>query len=161
MSISIGNFISIIKSGIIIPILILIPNFVWMVLPKVKSTTSQNEPLVLTIAENVGRFAALLIPLFFSIHWHKKYSLPVLILMGIALLIYYIAWGRYFLKESDPAWMSKPLFGIPLPLATSPILFFILSSYILDSWWMFCASLVFGIAHIWISAVTLRSGDAS
>ncbi len=126
-----------------------------MILPKADNVTSESEPLVLTILENIGRFATLLIPLFYSIQWQKKVAAPVLILMGIALLVYYVAWGRYFFNGRDLAWMSKPLFGIPLPLATAPILFFVLSSYLLGSWWMLIASLVFGVAHIWISTLSL------
>ena len=157
MPIKFGDFVFTLKSGILIPILVLIPNFVWVVLPKVKSTVSPSEPLLLTIFENMGRFATLLIPLFYAIQWQKKYAILILTLMGTALLIYYIAWGRYFFNGRSPQWMSKPLFGIPLPLATAPILIFILSSYILGSWWMLLASLVFGFAHIWISTLTLKS----
>ncbi len=143
-----------IKSGIIVPILVLIPNLVWMILPKGDAGNASQEPIILTVIENVGRFACILIPVFYSIQWYKKFSLPVLIIMGISLLVYYVAWLRYFTGGREAALMSKPLLGIPLPLATAPILFFLLSSYLLDSWWMFAASIVFGTAHIWISATT-------
>lgn len=155
LTLTIGKLTLTIKSGIFIPILVLIPNLIWMILPKAAVNAAKSEPLTLTIIENIGRLATLILPLFYAIQWQKKYAILVLILMGIALLIYYIAWGRYFINGGDPVWMSKPLLGIPLPLATAPIAFFMLSSYLLGSWWMLIASLLFGTAHIWISALSL------
>jgi hypothetical protein len=31
----------------------------------------------------------------------------------------------------------------------------LLSAYLMGSWWMFGAALFFGIAHIWVSVLTL------
>ncbi len=36
-----------------------------------------------------------------------------------------------------------------------PILFLMLSSYLLQSWWMLGASVLFGIGHFWVSAISL------
>ena len=155
MVISFGKIFITIRSGILIPFLVLIPNILWMVLSTKGSDSITEEPILLTIIENIGRIATLILPLFYSINWQKKNSIPVLAIMGIALLIYYVAWGRFFLNGRTSDLLSKPLFGIPLPLALAPVLFFIFSSYILDSWWMFAASVIFGTAHIWISILTL------
>ena len=149
------NIFNNIKPGILIPFLILIPNILWMIFPTTDSGEVKKEPILLTIIENIGRIATLIIPVFYSINWQKKISVPVLVMMGITLMIYYVAWGRFFLNGRTSDYLSKPLFGIPLPLALAPILFFMLSAYILDSWWMFIASLIFGVAHIWISVMTL------
>ena len=87
--------------------------------------------------------------------WRKNFSLPVVIGMGLALAVYYACWIRYFAGGRVAALLGAPFLGIPLPMAVAPITFFILSSYLMGSWWMLGASLLFGVAHIWISALTL------
>jgi hypothetical protein len=51
--------------------------------------------------------------------------------------------------------MGASFIGIPLPLAVAPVVLLMASSYLLGSWPLFAASIWFGIAHIWVSALTL------
>ena len=95
-----------IKSGVIIPLLLMLPNLPWMLLPK------------------------------------------------LALAVYYAAWGRYFIGGGTPELLSAPLVGIPSPLAFAPIALLLISSYLLNSWWMLGAAVVFGTLHVWVKAVT-------
>ena len=155
MHLTFGDLSITIKSGAWIPLLIMLPNVVWMLLPKTDAGKQIPEPLLLTILENVGRLATLILPFFFSLDMHKKFSLPVVIGMGLALAIYYACWIRYFAGGRSVALLGAPFLGIPIPMAVAPIAFLILSSYLMSSWWMFGASLLFGVAHIWISALTL------
>jgi len=155
MHLTFGDLSITIKSGALIPLLIMLPNVVWMMLPKVAASKPAPEPLLLTIMENVGRFATLILPFFFALDMNKKFSLPVVIGMGLALAIYYACWIRYFAGGRSAALLGAPFLGIPLPMAVAPIAFLILSSYLMSSWWMFGASILFGVAHIWISALTL------
>lgn len=155
MQLTFGNLNITIKSGALITLLLMLPNVVWMVLPKAEADKPASEPLWLTIVENVSRMATLILPFFFSLDVHKKFSMPVMIGMGLALAIYYGCWIRYFTGGRVAALLSAPFLGIPVPMAVVPIVFLILSSYLMGSWWMFGASLLFGVAHIWISALTL------
>jgi hypothetical protein len=41
--------------------------------------------------------------------------------MGIALAVYYGAWGRFFLCGSSHSLLSAPLWAIPFPLAFAPV----------------------------------------
>jgi hypothetical protein len=75
--------------------------------------------------------------------------------MGLALALYYASWTRYFMAGRSAHLLAAPLPGIPLPLATAPTLFLVLSSYLMDSWLMFVAPVWFGVAHIWVSALAL------
>ncbi len=143
-----------IKSGALIPLLIMLPNVVLMLTPKADGGKQVAEPLWLTIVENVGRVATLILPFFFSLDVHKKFSLPVTVAMGLALAVYYGCWIRYFVGGRSPALLGTSFLGIPQPMAVMPIAFLILSSYLMSSWWMLGASLLFGVAHIWISALT-------
>jgi len=143
------------KSGALIPVLIMLPNVAWMLAPKADAGEQVSEPLWLTIVENVGRLATLILPFFFALDLHKRFSTPVMIGMGLALAVYYACWIRYFAGGRAAALLGAPFLGIPAPMAVAPIAFLILSSYLLSSWWMLGASVLFGVAHIWISALTL------
>ncbi|HNT76670.1 MAG TPA: hypothetical protein PKH77_16795 [Anaerolineae bacterium] len=145
----------VLKSGALIPLLIMLPNVVWMLLPKVAVGAAPHEPLLLTVLENIGRLATLILPFFFALDLHKRFSLPVMIGMGLALAVYYACWIRYFAGGRAAALLGAPFLGIPLPMAVAPIAFLILSSYLMGSWWMLGAALLFGVAHIWISILTL------
>ena len=143
-----------VKSGVITPLLLMLPNVAWMLLAKPAAGSKGSVPLALTIAENVARVAVLALPFFYSLDLKKKYSTLALAGMALALTVYYSAWGRYFIGGGSPELLSAPLVGIPSPLAFAPIAFLIISSYMLDSWWMLGASVVFGALHVWVSAVT-------
>ena len=144
-----------IKSGALIPLLLMLPNVVWVLLPKVDVDEQVSEPLLLTVVENIGRAAVLILPFFFSLSLDKKYSTLVLIGMGLALTVYYVAWLRYFVGGRSAKLLAAPLLVLPLPMAVAPTLFLLLSSYLMGSWWMLGASVLFGIAHIWVSALSL------
>ena len=144
-----------IKSGVLIPLLIMLPNVVWMLWPKADAGEHVSAPRVLTIVENIGRIAVLILPLFFSLDLSKERSTPVMIGMGLALTVYYVCWMRYFVGGRSPELLKAPLLGLPLPMALAPTVFFVLSSYLMGSWLMLGASTLFGVAHIWVSAVSL------
>ena len=155
MHLTFGNLNITIKSGALITLLLMLPNVVWMLLPKAEADRPVSEPLWLTIVENVSRMTTLILPFFFSLDLHKRFSTPVLIGMGLALAVYYACWIRYFAGGRTAALLGAPFLGIPLPMAVAPIAFLILSSYLMSSWWMFSASILFGLAHILISALML------
>ncbi len=151
-----------IQSGIWIPVLLMLPNILWMILPVARQESgsggpeaSSGEPLPLTILENIGRATALLIPIFYPIQFNRSLSIPVGIVMLLALLVYYACWMRYFTRDRRPELLKAPFWGIPLPMALAPIAFLLLSAYLIGSWWMFGAALLFGVGHIWVSSISL------
>jgi hypothetical protein len=141
--------------GGLIPVLVMLPNIAWMLLPKSTVDQPKPVPLILTIVENVGRFAVLILPFFYSLELNRDYSIPVIIAAGLALALYYAAWMRYFTHGRTPELFRAPLLGIPLPLALAPVTFLLFSSYLLNSWPMLIAALIFGFGHIWVSALSL------
>lgn len=155
MNLTLGNLSIPIKSGALIPVLLMLPNVVWMLFPKVAGAKQVSEPLFLTILENIGRVAILILPFFYSLDLNKKYSTLVLIGTGLALAVYYASWIRFFVGGRSPELLSAPFLGIPLPLAFAPVVFLTLSSYLMGSWWMLAVSILFGMAHIWVSALAL------
>ena len=144
-----------IKSGALIPILIMLPNLVWFLVPHTTTNDTASVPLALNIAENAGRIAILVIPFFYSLSLGRRFSGVALVIAVLALALYYASWIRYFAGGSTAELMRASLIGIPMPLAVAPVALLVFSSYLLGSWPMLAASLLFGVAHIWVSALTL------
>jgi hypothetical protein len=144
-----------IKSGAIITVLLILPNLLWMLLPKLPSASKASTPIALTISEWVSRIAVFVIPLFYAIELSRKFSVFVIVMMSLAIVIYYAAWIRYFIRGRTAKLFRAPFLGIPLPMAVAPVVFIILSSYMFGSWPMLAASICFGVFHVWISYKSL------
>lgn len=144
------------KTGSIISLLILPPNIVWMFFNRKNDKNSCGKVArIIEVFENVGRFSTLAIPFFYDLNFAERYSCPVMVLMVICLLIYYACWARYFMNGRSSLFFKKPFIYIPLPMALMPVAFFALSSYLVNSWIMLAASILFGIFHIFVSIRTL------
>jgi len=143
-----------IKSGAIIPFLILLPNLIWFLVPHPASDNA-TVPLALNIAENIGRVAIIIIPFFYSLTLGRRFSIVALVIACLALAFYYAAWIRYFAGGRATALLGAAFIGIPLPLAVAPVVLLIASAYLLGSWPLLAASMWFGIAHIWVTTLTL------
>jgi hypothetical protein len=144
-----------IKSGIIIPVLIMVPNLIYYLKMRNKSdvpASNKSAPTFIKIIENIGRLGILITPIFFSLNLDNRFSLFFLLLCLLFLSLYYIAWLRHFMSGSNQIDLRKRLL-IPLPLAVYPSLYLICSSYLLSSIPMLIFSVVFAIAHIWVTYI--------
>jgi hypothetical protein len=144
-----------IKSGIIIPVLIMVPNIIYYL--KIRNTSdvpssNKSAPTLIKMIENIGRLGILITPLFYSLNLDNSFSIYFLVLSLLFLLLYYVAWLRYFMSGSNQIDLRKRLL-IPLPLAVYPSLYLICSSYLLSSIPMLIFSLVFAIGHISVSYI--------
>jgi hypothetical protein len=138
--------------SLIITLLVLIPNIIFSLKPPAgKPTNLPKEPLPLAIIENIGRYGGFIIPLFYAIDVSDTCEIIAISLMGLMLLIYYACWMRYFLRGREFKWMFLPFMRIPIPLALSPVLYFMMSSVILHSIPMLVFSLLLAAGHIPIS----------
>ncbi len=143
-----------IRSGAVIPVLLMIPNVAWMLYPAPGGVSRGAVPPALAVAENVTRVVVLALPCFYALDLKRRYAVPALVGMALALAVYYAAWIRYFTGGGAPALLSTPLVGIPSPLAFAPVALLAISSYVLASSWMLGAAVCFGALHIWSSALT-------
>lgn len=143
-----------VKSGALIPAFLMLPNVAWMLFYKLDAGPNVSVPLALSIAENAGRVAVLVLPFFYSLNVKNGYSTLAMAGMAIALTVYYLAWVRFFVGGGSAELLSAPLFGIPGPLALAPVALLIFSSYLMDSWLMFSAAVSFGALHVWSSSFT-------
>ncbi len=146
----------VIRLGWLVPVLLMLPNLLWMLLPKSGAADESKVPQWLNILENLGRLAILTLPFFYAFNLDQRYAVTAAVLMVLALAIYYAAWGRYFVDGRQARLLGASLFCIPLPMAVAPVVFLLLSSYLLNSWPLFAASILFGVAHIWVSALSLK-----
>lgn len=142
-------------NGWMISAAVLLPNVIFMLFPP---RSLPEEPgikslmgIVLGIAERVGQIGSFAIPFFYSLSVRGKgVHQAALCLMLILLAIYYIGWIRYFSRR-DFQLLFRPLFRIPLPLAISPVLYFIIASFAVNSAYLLAVALVFGAGHLYVS----------
>jgi len=143
-----------VKSGAIIPVLLMLPNLAWMLFDSLDAGARSDVPFALSAAENAARSAALALPIFFSLNKKSVWSAAAWVGMAGALAVYDLAWGRFFVGGGSVALLSAPLMGIPSPLALSPVALLLLASSLMNSWWMFTAALSFGVFHVWALSLT-------
>ncbi len=138
-----------VRSGAIVPALLMLPNVVWMLFYKLDTGTKSSVPRPLSLAENGVRILALALPFFYTLKLGRERSTAALIGMTVSLGVYYAAWGRFFLGGGSDSLLSASLLRIPSPLALAPVALLLFSSYLMSSWLMFAAALCFGVLHIW------------
>jgi hypothetical protein len=142
------------KSGAAVPALLMLLNLAWMLFYTLDTGAKSAVPVALSMAENASRIVALALPFFYSLNLKRTGSKVVLTGMGFALAMYYLARARFFTGGGSNALLSEPLLGIPSPLALAPVVFLLLSAYLMNSWWMFNAALCFGVLHVWGLSLT-------
>jgi hypothetical protein len=147
--------VAMIKSGILIPVLIMVPNLIYFLNMRNKTDVPANKRSASKfsqMSENIGRLGILFTPIFYALNLNDRFSLYFIILCLIFLTLYYAAWIRHFVSGSQQIDMRLSLL-VPLPLAVYPSLFLICSSYLLSSVPMLMASLIFSIAHIRVTYI--------
>lgn len=142
------------RSGAWVPILLMVPNLAWMLLPRSTPASARASPRALKVTENAARVAVMVLPFLYSLDFNGRFAVPVTTAMALALVLYYAGWIRYFSAGRLPALLFAPMFGVPLPMAIVPSVFLVLASYLMGSWPMCASALVFGLAHVWSSALS-------
>ncbi|MFW6095672.1 MAG: hypothetical protein ACOC8S_04475 [Bacteroidota bacterium] len=144
--------------NLIIPGVILLPNliFFWISPSGTSNEWDKDRSYFLTILEWVGRIGVVITPVFTSLQKDSVGEDMAIIVLILFLLIYYVSCFRFFAFEMDQYYLYAPLAGIPIPLAVSPVIYFLFASYPLHSWSLFVATIIFGTAHIINSLFTYR-----
>jgi hypothetical protein len=79
----------------------------------------------MVVLEWVRRITTLVIPFFYRMEVQSTRQVVALAVMLLALLLYYACWVRYFVRGRLYALLFEPFLGVPLPLAISPIVYFL------------------------------------
>ncbi len=142
--------------GWLVSLLILAPNLLWLRFPPVSMPPANTNAKswsakALEAIETIGRVGVFVMPFFYCLGLSgvvEKFSAG---LMLAALAVYYGGWLRYFRGGRAYALLYRPLFGIPVPLAISPTIYFAAAAIALHSSLLAVATVLFGIAHISLS----------
>jgi hypothetical protein len=105
------------------------------------------------IVERAGQISAFAIPFFYPVRVKGGLEIASLAGMILALFFYYLNWGRYVRQGRALRLLFQPCAGIPIPLAISPVVYFLLASVLFHSWYLLLAAVVLGIGHIYVSSL--------
>ncbi|WP_342563028.1 hypothetical protein NST84_26285 [Paenibacillus sp. FSL R7-0345] len=143
--------------GFILPLLILLPNLLFIFFtPHYVPSSITAPPVIFTILERAGQIACFTLPILFG---HEIAVQPITSLSGlmlICLIFYYMCWVRYYRSGRTFSMLFKPLGPLPLPLAIFPVLYFSLLAVWIDSLLFAAAAAVFAIGHLTVSWNTYK-----
>lgn len=144
------------KNGGIVTLLLLLPNIAWLIRGTKGSGQTRAVSQLLGTVENILRVAVFVLPFFYTVDISTRERQVAGILSLLMLGGYYWCWGRYYLHNWETSYFNKRLFFIPVPMALLPVLYLLCSSYLLHSIPLGVCATLFGIAHVYISSVSLR-----
>lgn len=145
--------------GLIMLLMLFVPNYIWTKnQPKDYDKYVVKENKVLLAFERAGQFIVTPCALIFSSfnpHGWNFWCI-VLILALLNLVVYDIAWVRYFRSGKTMKDFYKGFLGMPLALATYPVIAFYLIGVFGGNIIMILGSVILGIGHIGIHALHAR-----
>jgi hypothetical protein len=140
-------------ASLLITVAVLLPNLLFLARPPLNARKygKSADSLVLTIVERAGQVSCFILPLFFSLSFTGSLVIAAWIVMGVSLGFYYAGWTRFFVQGRDYALLFKPMVGLPVPMAISPVIYFLFASLVLGSFYQAIGAAVLGVGHISIS----------
>jgi len=135
---------------------VLLPNLIWLLFPR----RPPNEPLVppieprlkpLVVLEGAGRVAVFAMPFFLESSIHTGLDRVLVAIGALALLVYYLCWARFFIRGRQSSLLFAPLGALPIPLAVSPVVYFLAYAGLARSLLMAVVTAAFGLVHAWLS----------
>ena len=145
--------------GLIMLLMLFIPNFIWTRRqPQGYSEYAARENKILLAFERVGQFIVTPCALIFADFNPKAWNwwCAVLVLAFLNLVVYDIAWVRYFKSERKMEDFYRSFLGMPLALATYPVIAFYLLGVFGGNIIMILGSVILGVGHIGIHAQHAR-----
>ncbi len=144
--------------GLIYLLMLLIPNIIWSKnIPKNFNTTQENK--ILLLFERVGQMCCT-----FSILIFKDFNMGVisvwslwLIASFFLMILYELSWFRYFNSDHSEENLYRSFLGIPLPIASLPVMAFLLLGIYGKVIWLIVSALLFGVGHIGIHGQHLKA----
>jgi len=131
-------------------IAVLLPNLLFLFLKPKDAIKPSYKNLILKIFEHVGRIGMIFLPFFYEFRIIGTLDFTFFGLMMICLVLYYACWIRYFVGRSSLL-LYGPFVFIPVPLALSPVIYFLCAAVVQKSILLFAFTLIFSIGHLPIS----------
>lgn len=134
--------------GLLFLAMLFVPNIIWTKFqPKGYEKYSKNENKILLALERIGEVLSAIFSLFCGV----KFALSILLVIAfISMLLYEMAWIRYFKSNHEMNDFYADFFKIPLPLATLPVLAFFFLGIYANNIFLIVSSIILGIGHIGI-----------
>lgn len=131
--------------GLIIIVLILIPNIIYAI--KVKDRQNRCRNKFMNILEQIGRYGCMFLMVFnigIAERGFRSIGMFFAYLFGNLILIisYWILWFLYF---------QKPTYGKQMALAVIPAIIFLISGITMMHWLLVIFAIIFGIGHIYVT----------
>jgi hypothetical protein len=141
--------------GGLITLAVLIPNLLMLTLPPEaippRPANKSRWMRILAVVERIGQAGSFLIPFFYPLPSLREAKVDALVVMALALGFYYSGWARYAIKGHRFVLLFAPLFGVPLPMAISPVVYFAAASVFLNSWPLAVAAALLAAGHLYVS----------
>ncbi|MBI4886266.1 MAG: hypothetical protein HY824_04180 [Acidobacteria bacterium] len=101
--------------------------------------------------EQVARLGVFSVPFFYTFAPLHPIEGTALIVLVAALGVYYLCWFRYFARGRGSRLLYQPLWGVPVPMAVSPVIYFAAASVVLHAIWLAAATVLLSLSHIPLS----------
>ncbi|MBU5312820.1 hypothetical protein KQI38_12315 [Tissierella carlieri] len=137
--------------GLIYLLMLFIPNIIWSKNQPIDYDNTQENKILLLL-ERVGQVCCTCSVLIFSDFNIVSFSSWSLWLISSFLLMifYEICWIRYFMNEHTEENFYRSFCRIPVPLASLPVMAFLLLGIYGKVIWLIASAIIIGIGHIGI-----------
>lgn len=137
--------------GLIYMLMLVVPNIIWA-RRKPEGYDPSGESKTLLVIERVGQVLCTAAILFFSDYNPRSLEpwTAWLFMSALVMVLYEIYWIRYFKSKQTVSDFYRPLWKIPAPGATLPVLAFVLLGIYGKVIWLILASVILGVGHIGI-----------
>lgn len=139
--------------GLIFLLMLMIPNMIWSKnKPQNYDKYVKNENKILLAFERTGEMLVTCLSLIFrDFNINKISNRSVILLIALILMILYeISWLRYFTSDKTMRDMYRSFLGIPIPLASLPVIAFLLLGIYGKNIFLILSTVILGIGHIGI-----------
>lgn len=120
-------------------------------LPATRKVVAADRPRTLAWIEQVARISVFAVPLFYSVRPPNLIEGTASVVLLAALGVYYLCWFRYFTRGRCAWLLYQPLWGVPVPMAVTPVIYFAAASVVVHSTWLAAATLALSLSHIPLS----------
>lgn len=139
--------------GLIFLLMLMIPNMIWSKnKPENYDKYVKNENKILIAFERTGEMLVTCLSLIFRDFNINKISnrSVILFIAFILMILYEISWLRYFKSDKTMRDMYRSFLGIPIPLASLPVIAFLLLGVYGNNIFLILSTVILGIGHIGI-----------
>ena len=144
--------------GLIYLLMLFIPNIIWSKNQPIDYDNTQENKILL-LFERVGQVCCTCSVLIFSDFNIAPFSAWSLWLIAsfLLMILYEICWIRYFTNEYTEENFYRSFCGIPVPLASLPVMAFLLLGIYGKVIWLIASAIILGIGHIEIHIQHLKA----